>query len=211
MEREMGWLTECCNSVSFTAIAVEYHVQDRQFRIPSASCLLQFALRWVRLGIAAAHWFPSALRTLVRTHADASHAMSPMIALYPRAKLWKHSRSPHVFPIILRESFTQRIHLPFCAIKYCTLPDVQMTEDMTYHSHLCNWRWFQFEKCRRQLSKSIRWDKSRRSSRKLSPVQVPLTEMSIENERLLCDRMLQLSLTIRLHVLVQVRIFSEHN
>lgn len=66
-------------------------MQHWQFGIPSAGRLLQLALRRVRFGIAAAHWLPAALGTLVGAHAHAGHAVSPVIALNPRAKLWKES------------------------------------------------------------------------------------------------------------------------
>lgn len=68
-------------------------MQDWQFGIPPAGRPLQLALRRVRFGIAAAHWFPAALGTLVGAHAHAGHAVSPVIALNPRAKLWKENVS----------------------------------------------------------------------------------------------------------------------
>lgn len=68
-------------------------MQDWQFGIPPAGRPLQLALRRVRFGIAAAHWLPAALGTLVGAHAHACPAVSPVIALNPRAKLWKENVS----------------------------------------------------------------------------------------------------------------------
>lgn len=68
-------------------------MQDWQFGIPAAGRLLQFALGRVRFGIAAAHWLPAALGTLVGAHAHAGHAVSPVLAFDPRAKLWKENAS----------------------------------------------------------------------------------------------------------------------
>lgn len=66
-------------------------MQDWQFGIPPAGRPLQLALRRVRFGIAAAHWLPAALGTLVGAHAHAGHTVSPVIALNSRAKLWKEN------------------------------------------------------------------------------------------------------------------------
>lgn len=74
---------------SLAAVPVKYDVQRWQLRVSTAGGTLQLALGPVSFRVAAANEFAAALRTGLRAHAHARHAMGAVLAFHPRAQLCK--------------------------------------------------------------------------------------------------------------------------
>lgn len=64
-------------------------MQRRQLGVSTAGRALQLALGLVSLRVATANGLAVAVRTDLRAHAHARHAVRPVLALHPRTQFWK--------------------------------------------------------------------------------------------------------------------------